>query len=152
MRYLASLSLVAITMTFLMFQNCSKPQYQDNSGTSVNMSLIYPYYEKKPDYFENVQLTSVFADSSNLWHYQFVASVVSIENADQDINVDIQIRDQHDNVLCPRFTATVKNTSNHMEIPDCISSKKVSKTKIEVRAKLATTTTYQLVNTYEFEL
>ena len=149
MRHLIALSLIALCISVLMFQNCSQPFHQE--GSSMNLSLMYPYYSQKPDYFDNVQLTAVLQDG-DIWRYQFVASVVSIETPEADIDVDIQIHDQHNAIICPRFTATVKNTNNHLEIPDCTSAKKISEAKIDVRAKLTTESTFQLINTYEFDL
>lgn len=135
----------------LFFQNCSESKHTSSSATSLSLSSIYPYFEQKPDYYENVQLTTVFQENG-LWKYQFVASIVYADTPSEEVDVEIRILDQNQNVLCPRRTARVKNTNNHVEIPDCQSSQQATLARIEIYAKLASETALKKISNYTFVL
>lgn len=135
----------------LFFQNCSGSTYTNNSGSSVNLSSIYPYYDVKPSYYENIQLTTAFQESG-IWKYQFVASVVHADTPGEEVDVEIRIFDQNQKILCPRRTARVKNTNNHIEIPDCQSSQQATLARIEIYAKLASETALKRISKYTFVL
>jgi hypothetical protein len=84
-----------------------------------------------------VQLTKAFQDGS-VWRYQFVAGIVYADSPESDVDVNIEIYDQDNKLLCLSKQATVNSSSNHIIIDNCNSSKKASLVKIYVYAKLAT--------------
>ncbi len=135
----------------LFFQNCSGSSHESTSGTYVSLSSIYPYYNEKPIYYENIQLTTAF-EESGLWKYQFVASVVHADTPSEEVDVEIRIFDQNQRVLCPRRNVRVKNTNNHIEIPDCQSSQQATLARIEIYAKLASETALKRISKYTFVL
>ena len=150
-KFIPLLILISTFSAVLFFQNCSGSKHASTSGTYVNLSSIYPYFEQKPVYYENIQLTTAFNDGG-VWKYQFVASVVYADAPSEEVDVEIRIFDQNQNILCPRRTARVKNTNNHIEIPDCQSSQKATLARIEIHAKLATERVLNKISTYTFVL
>lgn len=125
-------------ITLSVFQNCA-PSHQGNSTDGVtpfDVSKIYPYYDERPDYFNNIQLTKVYEDAG-LWKYQFVASAVYVDAPEEDIDVDIRILDQDDKLLCLSTKVRVNSSSNNIMIDNCKSSSKASTVKIQVFLKLA---------------
>jgi hypothetical protein len=143
--------LVLALSAVLFFQNCSGSKHATTSGNNLSLSSIYPYYDEKPLYFENIQLTTAFKENE-LWKYQFVASVVYIDMPSEEVDVEIRIFDQDQKILCPRRTARVKNTNNHIEIPDCQSSHQATLARIEIYAKLASETAIKKISNYTFVL
>ncbi len=150
-KFIPLVILICALSAILFFQNCSGSKHSITSGEKVSLSSIYPYYEQKPEFFENIQLTTAFEDNG-IWKYQFVASVVYVDVPGEEIDVEIRIYDQNQNVLCPRRTARVKNTNNHILIPDCQSSQKATLARIEIFAKLAVATPLKKISSYTFVL
>ena len=143
--------LLLVLSTVLFFQNCSGSKHYSASGNNISLSSIYPYYDEKPSYFENIQLTTAF-EENGLWKYQFVASVVYADMPSEEVDVEIRIFDQDQKILCPRRTARVKNTNNHIEIPDCQSSRQTTLARIEIYAKLSSETASKKISNYTFVL
>lgn len=137
-------------LTLSIYQNCS-PSHNGNGSveTPFDVTKVYPYYDAKPDYINNVQLTKAFKDGS-VWRYQFVAGIVYAENPDTDININIEIFDQDDKLLCLSKQATVNSSSNHIIIDNCNSSIKATTVKIHVYAKLATQSAFPTTPTSKY--
>jgi hypothetical protein len=152
MRNFISLATVLLVLTpILFFQNCAESKHTASSEASVSLSSIYPYFEEKPEFYENIQLTTAFQENG-LWKYQFIASIVSAETPSEEVDVEIRIFDQKQAILCPRRNVRVKNTNNHIQIPDCQSSQKATLARIEIFAKLASERTLKKVSDYTFVL
>lgn len=129
-------------LTLTVYQNCSPSHNGDGTViTPFDVSKVYPYYDAKPEFINNVQLTKAFKDG-NVWRYQFVASAVHVDTPDSNINVNIQIYDQDGELLCLSTQATMNSSSNHIVINNCNSSVKATLVKINVFVKLATQSAY----------
>ncbi|MCB9073569.1 MAG: hypothetical protein H6623_08100 [Bdellovibrionaceae bacterium] len=147
------ISIIASVLILLIYQNCS-PSHSSNESTAQSFSVesVYPYFNQKPTYFDNVQLTKAYEEDS-IWKYQYVASIVYIDDPQQYIDIEIKIYDENNNLLCPRTSKTISTDDNHILIDNCESDKQVKSTKIEVYAKLASTSgELQLVSTYLFKM
>lgn len=151
-RFIAILVISAISL----FQNCS-PSHDPTGGShslsSFDISQIYPYYLEKPDFFNNVQLTEV-KQVDKVWEYQFIASAVDAENPSQKIDVNIQIRDQNNELLCVSKTVRVSSSKNTIAIDNCKSSEKASIVNIKVFIKPAAATSFPTTptSTYKFNI
>jgi hypothetical protein len=147
------LSILLSVCTLMIYQNCS-PSHKGENGSSAVFSAeaVYPYYEEKPTFFDSVQLTKVFKEGS-LWKYQFVASVVFIDEPEKNIDVEIKIFDQDGKILCPRKVITVNFNNNYISIDNCQSNKQAILAKIELYAKLSTESGAPiLLNSYPFAI
>lgn len=154
MKYSLITTVLLSLLTLGIYQNCS-PSHTGNQEVEspFDISSVYPYFDSKPEFMNNVQLTKAYKDG-NVWRYQFVAGIVHADKPDSDVNVDIRIFDQDDNILCLSKKATVSSSSNHIMIDNCNASTKASLVKIHVYAKLATKASFdaQPTNTYVFSL
>lgn len=143
---------VGIT-TLSIFQNCS-PSHEGGSTTAAfSIASVYPYMTgSAPVYFDNVQLTEAAKVGSN-YEYSFVAGVVYIDDPGRDIDIEINIYDDEDKILCLSKTARINSSNNHVMIDNCTSTREVDTIKITVKAKLATESGSPLpVNSYTFTL
>ncbi len=149
MKYISYL--IAGLYVILLFQNCSSSSSHNGEVIYFSADSIYPYHDKKPQYFENVQLTEA-VKINDLWTYQFAASIVYIENPAQMVDVEIRILDEDGNILCPRTSARVNNGNNHIPITNCQREEDVESVRIEVDAKLPAETMYKRLQTYTFQM
>lgn len=145
-----SIAIMAI-MIVLNFQNCS-PSHVGNSSGSFSLASIYPYYSEKPEYFESVQLTEI-EEGVGTWKYQFIVTLVYIDDPSQDVDFEVQIFNESDALLCPSKSFTVNQNTNHIVIDDCISAVQATTAKITVSAKLASATSALVpIKNYVFSL
>ena len=89
------ISIIASVLILLIYQNCS-PSHSSNESTAQSFSVesVYPYFNQKPTYFDNVQLTKAYEEDS-IWKYQYVASIVYIDDPQQYIDIEIKIYDEN---------------------------------------------------------
>lgn len=150
-RLLAGLCLSIVVV----FQNCSPSHNPSGSSSlsSFDISQVYPYYLEKPVYFNDVQLTGVVQNNS-VWEYQFIASAVDIDTPANNIDVNIQIRDQKEKLLCVSKTVRINSKNNIIQLDDCKSSQKATEARIKVFIKPATKSAYDAkpTSTYTFKL
>ncbi|MCB0378353.1 MAG: hypothetical protein KDD33_07660 [Bdellovibrionales bacterium] len=120
--------LVFMFASTIAFQNCSATHTTTNLSSECgdqgqcvgSLQDLYPY-STKPSFYEDVQLINKVLDAGE-WNYQFIASVVDIDNPDQNIDVEIHLLDGDGKLVCPRTTATVNRSNNHIEIAECKNS------------------------------
>jgi hypothetical protein len=130
--------IVGLILSVLIFQNCGDnfSSSQRALGGQYRLIDLYPYKTEAPDFFEDIQLVSFSHDpESNLYVYQFIASVVDIEDEEQVLDVEVLIRDTDGNLVCPRVTQQVNRSSNHIEVPDCETERVL--TQIEAYLRVA---------------
>lgn len=125
--------LTACSLLVLTFQNCSS-QHQGEEE-SFSLQAIYPY-EVSPQFFADVQIVGKEKNSGD-WNYQFVASIVSVDNEDDFVDVELIFFKEDGSILCPRVTAQVNRGSNHIEVTSCKSSEDLKTLKVEVRAAIS---------------
>lgn len=141
------LSLILLTQ----YQNCS-PMEAAGKKSLFSLSSVYPYYEEKPVYYENLQLIEV-SQKNSVWSYKFAAAVARTDDPARVIDVEIRIYDGVSGaVLCTSKKASVNNTNNHIEINSCNSSLKVQSVHVEMDAKLSSESVLKPLREYEFKL
>lgn len=143
--------LIALLVLPFAFQNCSPEHFDpDRQPASFDMSKNYPY-STRTDFFENVQFTGYDLTGSD-HYYKLAASAAFADDPAEIIDVEILILDDADNSVCPRYSGRMNNGNNAIVINDCSSTTKHDFLKVEIRAKTASESVYQLVNTYELDL